>query len=54
MAKNKDLMIFNKMQTSNAEMLVLEGVCLVNASADKKPLFQRVKIMNEDRLICKN
>jgi len=51
---NKDRMSFNEKLTSNAEMMVIEGICLVNASANKKPLFKKVKIMGIEQMLCKN
>jgi len=54
MKDKKDRMTFDKKLTSNAEMMVIEGICLVNASTNKKPLFKKVSIMGEDCLLCKN
>jgi len=54
MKDKKDWMSFDEKLTSNAEMMVIEGICLVNASTNKKPLFKKVELMGMDQLICKN
>jgi len=54
MKDKKDMMTFNKKLTSNAEMMVLEGICLVNASYSFNPIFKKVQLIGTDILICKN
>lgn len=44
--------IFNEIETSKEEMIVLEGMVLVDASEKKHKVFKRNKTFNN--LICKN
>ena len=54
MKEKKDNMTFDKKLTSQAEMMVIEGICLVNASANKKPILKKIKVMGSQQLLCKN
>lgn len=54
MSSRKDRMVFNDKLTSNEEMMVIEGLCLTNASEDGNALFKKIIILGEDTLICMN
>jgi len=50
----KEKMIYNDELITDAEMMVIEGLCLVNASSKKYPIFKRYSFFSERHLICKN